>query len=462
MKKFLIALIVVVAAVAIALPASTAELKFGGYADTKYYSTNNQYDADDDADDNTNWFRQRARLYFDAVGSEYVKFVSKFEIDNFWGDNNIGSLSADGGSSGQTTGMEVKNIYLNFAIPDTPLSFDVGIFTSKVDKAGFFINDDVSGIQAYAKYDEFLVSLAYARLGDQGSTSANLDFTPTDSSDDVDIWGATIKYMGMEQFEGGFNVAWIHTESPLDTTKDLDLFLISVDADYQTDMFTTYFSGVLNTGTVEDDTPGASDLDFKGYLLALGGTYNLDTVTIGLDFFYASGDDDATDKDIDNVVTINGGSARNTYRMDEVVFPGWFDDDTPSANSDTKPTNTTNLTGTRDIVSGVSIGGSTEMPSNIIAIGAHADMKPLDKTMVQVGLAYMMFDEKVLSEPLDGSATKKDDSLGTSAYLRLSQGIVDGLTLKAAFGYLFADDGYAQVKNDDDAYRIATGLFWSW
>ena len=46
--------------------------------------------------------------------------------------------------------------------------------------------------------------------------------------------------------------------------------------------------------------------------------------------------------------------------------------------------------------------------------------------------------------------------------MRLSQGITDGLKLKAAVGYVIADDGYAPNDNDDNAYRMGMGLFWSW
>lgn len=70
----------------------------------------------------------------------------------------------------------------------------------------------------------------------------------------------------------------------------------------------------------------------------------------------------------------------------------------------------------------------------------------------------MQFVEDVVSDP-DGG---EDDKLGTSLYLRVNQGIVDGLQLKAVFGYLFADDGYTSGKSDDDAYKLAAGLQWDW
>jgi hypothetical protein len=40
--------------------------------------------------------------------------------------------------------------------------------------------------------------------------------------------------------------------------------------------------------------------------------------------------------------------------------------------------------------------------------------------------------------------------------------VVDGLTLKAEAGYFVADDGFTNNNKDDDAYRLAMGLFYSW
>jgi hypothetical protein len=141
--------------------------------------------------------------------------------------------------------------------------------------------------------------------------------------------------------------------------------------------------------------------------------------------------------------------------MDEVIFPGWFDDETSTAA--TLPgggafNNNTTSTG------GFSSGGF--VPNNMFAIGLHGDFKPLDQTLINVGGAYLMPVEDV-----DGDGDGKfndDDAYGTSFYVRLSQGITDGLKLKAAVGYLLADDGFEKGDNDDDAYRMGLGLFWSW
>jgi hypothetical protein len=141
--------------------------------------------------------------------------------------------------------------------------------------------------------------------------------------------------------------------------------------------------------------------------------------------------------------------------MDEAVFPGWFDDETGSAQ--TLPGGggfANNITST----GGFSSGGF--VPNNMFALGLHGDFKPLDQTMIQVGGAYMMPVEDVDGDG-DGDFDE-DDPYGTSLYVRLQQGITDGLKLKAAVGYLFTDDGYSNTDESDDAYRMGLGLFWSW
>ena len=159
MKRLLSVFVVLVAIFALVLPASAAELKFGGLFAQKVYGTNNQKDGQQNShgeyDDNTNWFYTRMRLYFDAVASENLKAVSKFEIDDYWGDNRLGSLSADGGSNNDSAGMEIKNAYIDFIVPDTALNIKMGIIGARLDKPAWVFNDDTSGIFAAYKYGEW-------------------------------------------------------------------------------------------------------------------------------------------------------------------------------------------------------------------------------------------------------------------------------------------------------------------
>ena len=480
MKRFLLVLIGVAAVVAfMALPASAADLKFGGMFWTKYYSDDNIKDGTDDADDNLSGFYTRMRLYFTATASENLMAVFKGEIDDIWGDGRIGRVSTDGGSGGRAdgsaavgstsptrftdasanSGMELKNFYIQFNMPNTPLTFLVGALPAKIG-SGLVFNDDTNGIVAMGKFDPVKVVLVYSRLQDNaqpttqdltGVTNAMQNVTPATpltSHDDWDLWAGEVRFRLMKELELTLGGSWVNTtfDNP---SRDFDLYNAVLDVDFNTDTFSLYGTGGMNFGTV--DLAPSGDADFKGYLISAGAAFNLGPVGIGVDGFYSSGSNDTDD--INTYVT-PGIDGRNTYYMDEVVFPGMFDDE--SSTISTFPNNGTKLNNVSS--TGLTVTNAGYTLTNVWAVGAHVDFKPLEQTLLQAGAAYINFVRDVPSDP-DGG---EDDKLGTSLYLRLTQGIVDGLQLKAAFGYLIADDGYSVVDNEDDAYKFATGLFWSW
>jgi hypothetical protein len=469
MKKFLIGLTVVVAAVAIALPASAAELKFGGYYHFKFYSISNISDGDDDGatgvdNDNANWYWTRVRLYFDAIGSEYVKVSTKLEMDNIFGKE--GKLAQD------TKTVEVKNIFLNFAIPDTPVSFNVGAAGWKVDRAGF-MNDDMSTINMLAKFDPVLVNVGWARFGDNiGKTEG--EWTPFKNGDNVDFFAGSVQYI-QEQFLVGFNLGWMMTKSGFfgsypsaigttsstaNTNDDLNLLILSLDFNWNADFWSVYATGLMNAGKDEGfvQANGEDEIKYGGYLLAAGGQAQFDEWGVGLDFVMVSGDDDSTDDKADAPIVVNPGSSLPSYKMDAIVMPGLFDDEnsvTQTAKA-TAPSAANRLNNT----DGISFGSGNSIPGNIFGIGAYGTFAPMEKSLLKFGVAYFQFLEDVYENP---TLTSDGKDLGFSAYVRYTQAIVDNLSFKTEFGYLFAGDGYSAVKKSpDDAYKIGAGLFWSW
>jgi hypothetical protein len=460
MKKFLIALTVVVAVVAIALPASAAELKFGGMYFFKFYSIDNVLDGDKDVNDNSNYFWNRVRLYFDAVGSEYVKVSTKLEMDNIYGrEGNIGQDKKE---------VEIKQIYLNFAIPDTPVSFNVGAAGTKIDRAGYILNDDVSTINAVMKFDPVLAVVGWARLGDNGRKNGG--WTPFNNGDNVDYFVGSVQYV-QEQFVVGANVGWLMTKSGLfssyasaeGTTSgtivedDLNLLLLSIDFNWNADFWSVYATGLFNAGKDEGFTQAAAgedEIKYNGYLFAAGGKAQFDQWGVGIDFYLASGDDKSDDDKYENPIVINPGSSLGVYNMDAIVMPGWFDDEN-SAVTTTGGSITNNCAPIKQL------GSGNSPPANVWGVGARADFAPMEKSMLEFGVAYFQFVEDVFEEAVAGADDTKD--LGFSMFARYSQGIVDGLTFKTEIGYLVAGDGYSlTTKSSDDAYKIGAGLFWSW
>jgi hypothetical protein len=478
MKRFLLVLIGVAAVVALTtLPASAADFKFGGMFWTKYYSTNNLTDGNDDIDDNLNGFYTRMRLYFTATASENLMAVFKGEIDDVWGNGRLGTVSTDGGSlgrsdnptqSGANSGMEIKNAYIQFNVPNTPLTFMAGALPAKIG-SGLVFNDDTNGIIAAANFHPFRAVAVYSRLNDNASSisASNTPVTPYDSSDDWDLWAGELRFRAMKELELTLGGSWVNTTVKSGGEKnDVDLYNLVLDADFKTDLFSLYFTGGKNFGSAENANPKGKDADYKGFLISAGGAVNVKPVLIGADFFYSSGSNNTDD--IETYVT-PGIDGRNTYYMDEIVFPGMFDDynATISGTFNGLPGQAPNPNLTNRTATGLTRTNQGYTMTNLWAIGAHVDFKPLEQTLLQAGGAWIQLARERPADSLNNNGTPSgktgtDDKVGTSLYLRLTQGIVDGLQLKAAFGYLFADDGYTAFGSDDDSYKFATGLFWSW
>jgi hypothetical protein len=534
MKRLLTVLIALVVVFTLVLPASAADLKFGGMFWTTWYSTENMKDGSSDTNDKlTNFWYTRMRMYFTAIASENLMAVSKVEVDANWGDGRIGKVSIDGGSDGRAdgdaflsdgnknasanSGFEIKNAYIDFTIPDTALNFKVGLIGAKLGKSGIIFNDDTPGVMASYSFAPFSLALLYSKLNDNATIYGTgvTAMTGNATSDDWNLFAFDFTYQ-QEAIRASLDFAWAHTgdykRSVADPTcglgvplSDLDSglpdesicdllgdpSLIDVDADpvdcllcdaktlessnaavdhfnlggdfdYTGDMFSVYFTGAVNFGKIEDNAVNAlgqlEDSDFKGWMVTAGGDYSLsDIIMLGLDFYYASGQK-ADDDDIKSYETY-GVVGRPSYYMDDIVFPGWFDYETATISTAAGGgAKTNNITST-----GLTATNANYVINNIWAIGLHANLKPFEGTLLQPGFSYMRFVEDVVEDvdPLTGQNNTGKD-LGLSLYLRANQGITDGLALKATFSYLFPGDAYSPSKDDDDAYKIAAGLFWSW
>lgn len=142
MKQRTLKLSVAAVAVAAGCMGSTAfalEHQFGGLLRIKGDFTNFDQAGGNDASNATKlsqdslgrsffYTEQRLRLKYTGKINEEVKLVTQFEIDSRWGDttgtvarNQGGAMEAD------SINLETKNVYMEFAVPNLPVTARAGI-----------------------------------------------------------------------------------------------------------------------------------------------------------------------------------------------------------------------------------------------------------------------------------------------------------------------------------------------
>jgi len=226
MKKHLLVFGVVLLAVAIALPAYAIEFKYGGQFRVRFQAEDNVRDGIDSSDvekngsgsataltqgrvpfktyngdDNRIFVDQRLRLYFSFIASKNLKLVTKFEIgDAIWGDGGGGLTGQNvGPNRGANVGadaiaFEVKNVYVEFNIPNTPTTGIFGVQTLTLLDS-WIVDDDFPAAVLVTKLDPFKVTVGY--VGAQNAWEKRWDSNKmytTDQTFNVDSYLLSLDY----------------------------------------------------------------------------------------------------------------------------------------------------------------------------------------------------------------------------------------------------------------------------
>jgi hypothetical protein len=303
-------------------------------------------------------------------------------------------------------------------------------------------NLDVSGD---GQSDEGVVGLARRmRLCLEATTAEAFDVALTGASTPLvfqggrNLWTPLVTLTPIQGLFFGVGAGWTNA---MVGAQDLapNQYGLGLAGVYQGDTATLYVEGLTNFNRL--GSPALTSGDFTTYQISAGGTMTGSPVSVGVDLFYFG----RTEQDRfgePGFAAMPGAVGDMTLFADEVLLSGFFDGESAMYRRTT----------------GVGSTGQAKTPTNIRALGGHLDFRPMRETVLQLGGAYLQFVEDVTSAG-GGSA---DESLGTSMYLRLTHGITDGMQLKAAFDYLYSNDVNHQTKGDEDAYKVAAGLFWSW
>jgi hypothetical protein len=425
-------MILVLAALLVAaftVPAPALENKFGGYWRTRFM-TNQEFSGDDSEALDFTMVDTRTRLYYTAILNDNLKFVNKFEFDADWGDTVLGDIGADGQI------FEIKNSYVDFNLG--PVNFTIGIQNATLAR-GFIFADDFSGAVVAYKSDVVTVPFIWIKgfEGGMGKDANDADFdyyaiapsfSPMEmltitpyilwaTSDNADTWAPTTHLPSVNSL----SVSSI----TLAGFEDVDVYYVGVDVDVKLDPVSIWFTGIYQGGNL-DFADDSGDVDVSAWLLAAGANAGMGPVDIHGQFFYATGDDDYTDDDVEAYfVPSQHDWSGQSYYWAEILGYGIFDDQVPT-------------------------GSCADKITNIIAVNAGVTFKPMPKLSITGDIWYAQLDE----EDANG-----EDELGWEIDFVLTYELVEGLNLDLVGAYLFAGDAVSiNGENEEDPWEAGARL----
>ncbi|GAB4387726.1 MAG: alginate export family protein [Thermodesulfovibrionales bacterium] len=239
----------------------------------------------------------------------------------------------------------------------------------------------------------------------------------TSVADDADAYVALLTYKG-EGFNLSGDITWV--DDNFSFGSPADLYNIGVRGDVTVANFNVYGDVEFQTGSIEG-VGGAPDLDFGGWAAQVGATTKLNGVGLGLEFGYGSGDDNASDNDIDLYVTsLSPGIPYITY-----------------------------VHGTR----AGNAGGGNGI-SNITYVKGSVDSALMDNLTGKLDIVWLQASEDVVN-----GAGNTTDELGVEVDAYLKYKLARGLVYFVEAGYLFPGEAYDMAsKSADDAYAIRHGI----
>jgi len=414
--------------VAFCVPVSALENEFGGYWRTRAV-VRKDFDGDGDGSKDVQKVDTRTRLYYTAILNDNLKFVNKFEFDAHWGssDGAGGSLDTYGDFGADGKDFEIKESYVQFNLG--PTREKIGVFNPTYGR-GFIYDDEAAGLEIRYANDMMAIPFNWFK-GFEGYVGDDMnDF-------DVDILGLNPVFTVAESWSINPYAVWMYSNDasaaiaagnatstglPAAGAEEVSVWYLGLNVDGTIGPAGVWFTGIYQGGSV-DDVPGIGDMDVSAYVLAGGGNVALGPVGIHTQAFYASGDDDATDDELDAYFGIGGGGAGQAYYWSEILGYGRFDWDAP-ANSPAA-----------DV-------------TNMWAANLGASIKPFDKLTITGDLWYATLIE---------DAPNGETELGVEADLVLTYQLVEGMNVDLVGAYLWAGDAVsADGDNDENPYEIGT------
>jgi hypothetical protein len=374
------------------------------------------------------WGEIKYRLWVEASTNDgKVKGVYGIELGaiRFGDGSTLGGSTKGGAFSGDGINIETRWAYTDFQIPgmERKARFTVGLAPFKVNS--FVWEETVMGVQFKADFGGIDLTLADVR----GRESFNND-PDDDTFEDLDAYMARVDLKPVKNVNLGLFALYQRQDPGSDgivaftpasqyqvkllPAVDLSLYTLGIDGSLTTP--TSFGNVFLNWdliyqgGSLDDNTVNR---DVSAYLAHLDLGANLGKIRLTYTGWYASGDDDPADGDVENFMSTD------VDRFDSIIFFETYTDD----------------------------NAFTEAP-HILDKGLWFNKLALDykhSDKLKLGAAVLYLET---AEDLTIGGGKKESKLGTEIDAYVSYMLYPNTEIAINAGYLFADDGM-------DAFEIA-------
>jgi len=374
MKKYFAIFGAAILVVALASTVAMAQFKAFGHMEIESYWSNNMIYLDNRASDNRQAVAERFRLHFTYGDPKTVQAYVMFEADSTaWGEAGPGAYGStmgtagtqnsngiqNGGATGQpmlvgrnhigsyqtdTTGLEVTWAFLDFTIPNTPLTAKVGIqrFVIGGDIGRFWMGNDAPGIMATANFAPHAIQAFWWKENKQNALKDN----------DNDMYG--VRYLLKQQM---FSVeAWfayqndrrsqtevtslVPSPTPSATsgaaagTTTYSIQQIITDRAYEVKPWWIGLNVPMTFGNLKIDpifiyeggkarsyTGTGTDVDIDAYLFDVNASYRLGPgLSFGLEGFYTTGTDSSKPTKQNRFAWATNSEGRSVFGNGKSVF----------------------------------------------------------------------------------------------------------------------------------------------
>jgi predicted porin len=417
----------------------TTQITLGGEIRVRANYENDTKDFNKDTNDRSANIEERIRLRVHAQVNPKLEGMIQIrdtksggDDDATWGESSSGSFNDSTGTytkGGEPLGdagstLQIIEAWIQaWEILGTPLNLKIGHMPLALGN-GLFYSHTKNGEDAIMLHTDPMANLHVAAI------FAKLQENSSSLNDDATYYAGLFNYMA-DMYSVSGDIVFLDDQAF--STEGLQLWNFGLRGETMIEGFKLRADVELQTGSADKAAPSGGDLEFEGYAFLVGADYTLDNFTLGLQYAYGSGDENAGDDKVETFQTVLDNtwhSKYNPFIYEYRTIAGTGSNDTGIANTQT--------------------------------ISATIGASPIPDLSAKLYLWYITVpEEDAVTWP---AGVKKDDTAGWEVDLVAKYKLVNNLTYFVEAGILFADDFYKHLasvptsEDPDNAYLARHGV----